>query len=62
MNNTTNKMAVIGMTNVTTMAISKGIAFVGGILLVAGMGGMALSNKCFTEAEIKYLTEHVNAK
>jgi hypothetical protein len=55
-------MAAIGMTNVTTMAISKGIAFVGGILLVAGMGGMALSNKCFTEAEIKYLTEHVNAK
>jgi hypothetical protein len=62
MNNTTNKMAVIGMTNVTTMAISKGIAFVGGILMVAGMGGMMLSNKCFTEVEMKYLAEHVAAK
>ena len=62
MNNTTNKMAVIGMTNVTTMAISKGVTFVGAILLVAGMGGMMMSNKCFTEAEVKYLTEHVTAK
>ena len=59
MNNTTNKMAVIGMTNVTTMAISKGIAFVGTILLVTGMGGMMLSQKCFTETEMKYLTKHV---
>lgn len=59
MNNTTNKMAAIGMINVTTMAISKGVAFVGGILLVAGMGGMVLSQKCFTEAEMKYLTKHV---
>lgn len=62
MNRTTNKMAIIGMTNVTTMAISKGVAFVGGILMVAGMGGMALSNKYFTEAEMKYLTSHVTAK
>lgn len=62
MNNTTNKMAVIGMTNVTTMAISKGITFVGAILLVTGMGGMMLSSKCFTEAEMKYLADHVTAK
>ena len=62
MNRTTNKMAIIGMTNVTTMAISKGVAFVGGILMVAGMGGMALSSKYFTEAEMKYLTSHVTAK
>lgn len=62
MSNTTNKMAVIGMTNVTTMAISKGITFVGAILLAAGMGGMMMSNKCFTEAEMKYLAEHVDAK
>lgn len=62
MNNTTNKMAIIGMTNTTTMAVSKGVAFVGTILLVAGMGGMVLSNKCFTEAEMKYLTAHVTAK
>ena len=62
MNNTTNKMAVIGMTNVTTMAISKGIAFVGGILMVAGMGGMMLSNKTFTEVEMKYIAEHITTK
>lgn len=62
MNNTTNKMAIIGMTNVTTMAISKGVAFIGAILMVAGMGGMMMSNKCFTEAEMKYLAEHVDAK
>ena len=62
MSNTTNKMAVIGMTNVTTMAISKGVTFVGAVLMVAGMGGMMLSNKCFTETEIKYLAEHVTAK
>lgn len=62
MNNTTNKMAVIGMTNTTTMAISKGVAFVGAILLVAGMGGMTLSQKCFTEEEMKYLGVHVTTK
>ena len=62
MNNTTNKMAVIGMTNTTTMAISKGVAFVGAILLVAGMGGMTMSQKCFTEAEMKYLGMHVATK
>ena len=62
MNRTTNKMAIIGMTNVTTMAISKGVAFVGGILMVVGMGGMALSSKYFTEAEMKYLSEHIGVK
>lgn len=62
MNNTTNKMAVIGMANVTTMAISKGVAFVGAILLVAGMGGMMMSSKSFTEEEMKYLGVHVATK
>lgn len=62
MNNTTNKMAVIGMTNTTTMAISKGIAFVGSILMFAGLGGIALSQTCFTETEMKYIAEHVATK
>ena len=62
MNKTTNKMAIIGMTNTTTMAISKGIAFVGGILMFAGLGGIALSQKHFTEAEMKYIIEHVATK
>lgn len=62
MNNTTNKMAIIGMTNTTTMAISKGIAFVGGILMFAGLGGIALSQTCFTEEEMKYLNVHIAAK
>lgn len=62
MNKTTNKMASIGMTNVTTMAISKGIAFVGGILMFAGLGGIALSQKHFTEEEMKYIIEHVTTK
>lgn len=62
MNKTTNKMASIGMTNTTTMAISKGIAFVGGILMFAGLGGIALSQKHFTEEEMKYIIEHVATK
>ena len=62
MNKTTNKMASIGMTNTTTMAISKGIAFVGGILMFAGLGGIALSQKHFTEEEMRYIIEHVTTK
>ena len=62
MNNTANKMAIIGMTNTTTMAISKGIAFVGGILMFAGLGGIALSQKHFTEEEMRYIIEHVTTK
>ena len=62
MNKTTNKMASIGMTNTTTMAISKGIAFIGGILMFAGLGGIALSQKHFTEEEMKYIIEHVTTK
>ena len=60
--NTTNKMAIIGLTNVTTNAISKGAMFVGAILMFAGAGGMALSNKQFTETEMKYISEHVGVK
>ena len=62
MNNSTNKMAIIGMTNTTTNAISKGAMFVGAILMFAGAGGMALSNKQFTETEMKYLAQHITAK
>ena len=59
MNNITSKMATIGMTNATTNAISKGAIFVGAILVAAGAGGMILSNKQFTEAELKYISTHV---
>ena len=59
MNNSTNKMAIIGMTNVTTNALSKGAVFIGALLVAAGAGGMILSNKQFTEAEMKYLGENV---
>lgn len=57
-----NKMAIIGMTNTTTNAISKGAMLVGAIIMFAGAGGMILSNKQFTEAEMKYLAQHVTAK
>ena len=57
-----NKMAIIGMTNATMNAISKGAIFVGAILVAAGAGGMILSNKQFTEAEMKYLASHVVTK
>ena len=54
-----NKMGIIGMTNITTMAISKGVTFVGVILVMTGAGGMMLSNKYFTEEEMKYIRNHV---
>lgn len=57
-----NKMAIIGMTNATMNAISKGAVFVGAILVAAGAGGMMMSNKQFTEAEMKYLKDAVNVK
>ena len=60
MNNITNKMATIGMTNTTTNAISKGTMFIGAVLMFVGAGGMVLSNKQFTEAEMKYIATHVN--
>ena len=59
---TTSKMAIIGLANTTTMAVSKGIAFVGGILMVVGLGGIAMSQKYFTEEEMKYLNVHITAK
>ena len=62
MNNITNKMATVGLTNTTTNAISKGSMFVGAILMFAGAGGMALSNKQFTETEMKYISTHVSTK
>lgn len=62
MNNITNKMATVGLTNTTTNAISKGAMFVGAILMFAGAGGMALSNKQFTETEMKYISTHVSTK
>lgn len=54
-----NKMSTVGMINTTTNAISKGAVFVGAMLVAAGAGGMILSNKQFTEAEMKYLAEAV---
>lgn len=53
------KMSTIGMINTTTNAISKGAVFVGALLVAAGAGGMILSNKQFTEAEMKYLAENI---
>ena len=61
-NKETTKMAMIGVVNTTTMAISKGVAFAGAILLFAGVGGMALSSKHFTETELNYISEHVTTK
>ena len=57
-----NKIATIGLTNTTTNAISKGAVFVGALLVAAGAGGMILSNKQFTETEMKYISAHVTAK
>lgn len=57
-----NKMSTIGMINTTTNAISKGAVFVGAMLVAAGAGGMILSNKQFTEAEMKYISEHIGVK
>lgn len=54
-----NRMSTIGMINTTTNAISKGAVFVGALLVAAGAGGMILSNKQFTEEEMKYLASHV---
>lgn len=56
------KMSTIGMINTTTNAISKGAVFIGALLVAAGAGGMILSNKQFTEAEMKYIAEHLDVK
>lgn len=56
------KMSTIGMINTTTNAISKGAVFIGALLVAAGAGGMILSNKQFTEAEMKYIAEHLEVK
>lgn len=56
------KMSTIGMINTTTNAISKGAVFIGAMLVAAGAGGMILSNKQFTEAEMKYIAEHLDVK
>ena len=56
------RMSTIGMTNTTTNAISKGVTFIGAILMFTGMGGMILSNKNFTEADMKYLASHIDVK
>ena len=62
MGNKTNSVASIGVTNLTTMAISKGVTFVGAVLMFIGVGGMVMSNKTLSESEVKYLREHVNMK
>ena len=62
MGNKTNSVASIGVTNLTTMAISKGVTFVGAVLMLIGVGGMAMSNKTLSEPEVKYLREYINMK
>ena len=62
MNNKTNSVASIGVMNLTTMGISRGIAFAGAVLMFIGVGGMVMSNNIITEPEVKYLREHINMK
>lgn len=62
MNKQTNSVASIGVTNLTTMGISKLVTFAGATLMFIGVGGMMLSNKTLTEPEVKYLREHINMK
>lgn len=62
MNKSFNSVASVSVTNLTAMAISKGVTFVGATLMFIGVGGMLLSNKTLTEPEVKYLREHINMK
>jgi hypothetical protein len=62
MNKNVNSVASIGVTNLTTMSISKIVTFAGATLMFIGVGGMLLSNKTLTEPEVKYLREHINMK
>lgn len=62
MNSKTNSVANIGVINLTTMAISKGVTFVGAVMMFIGVGGMMLSNKTLSEPEVKYLREHITMK
>ena len=62
MNKKSNTVANVGVTNVITMAVSKGVTFVGAVLMFIGVGGMFLSNKTLTEGELAYLREHVTMK
>ena len=62
MNKSVNSVASIGVTNLTTMSISKLVTFAGATLIFIGVGGMLLSNKTLTEPEVKYLREHINMK
>lgn len=62
MNKNVNSVASIGVTDLTTMSISKIVTFAGATLMFIGVGGMLLSNKTLTEPEVKYLREHINMK
>ena len=62
MNKNVNSVTSIGVTNLTTMSISKLVTFAGATLMFIGVGGMLLSNKTLTEPEVKYLREHINMK
>ena len=62
MNKKSNTVANVGVTNVITMAASKGATFVGAVLVFIGVGGMFLSNKTLTEGELAYLREHITMK
>ena len=62
MNKKSNTVANVGVTNVIAMAASKGVTFVGVVLMFIGVGGMFLSNKTLTEGELVYLREHITMK
>ena len=62
MNKKSNTVANVGVTNVITMSASKGVTFVGAVLMFIGVGGMFLSNKTLTEGELAYLREHITMK
>lgn len=62
MNSENSRMAIMGVTNTTTMTISKIVAFTGSILAIAGFGGMVCSRRYFNEAEMDYLMGYIKKK
>ena len=61
-NTENSRMAIMGVTNTSTMNISKVVAFAGSIITLTGLGGMLLSRKYFNEAEMEYLMTHLKKK
>ena len=62
MNKSVNSVASIGVTNLTTMGISKIVTFAGATLMFIGVGGMLFSNNTLSYSEVMYLREHINMK